>query len=49
MMNYQKAYTFLFNAITDALDSMALQNYGQAAALLTDAQQQTEEWYMDED
>ena len=46
---YQKMYYTLFNAITDALAAMEQQNYGQARALLVDAQQQSEELFMDGD
>ena len=48
-MDYQKAYAYLFNTITDALQQLEQQNYGQAIATLIAAQQQTEEWYMEED
>ena len=44
---YRKMYVQLFNAITDALFCMEQQNYGQARALLVDAQQQSEELFMD--
>ena len=44
---YQKMYYTLFNAITDALAAMEQQNYGKARALLVDAQQQSEELFMD--
>ena len=47
-MDYKKLYFHLFNAVTDALRAMEQQNYGQAAALLIAAQQETEEMYMDE-
>ena len=46
-MDYQKAYSLLFNAITDALEAMEAQNFGQARQALVSAQQQTEELYMD--
>ena len=46
-MNYQKMYTTLFNAITDALEAMEKQNVGIARELLIRAQQKTEEEYMD--
>ena len=46
-MDYKKLYFHLFNAATDALRAMEQQNYGQAAALLITAQQETEEMYMD--
>ena len=46
-MNYEKMYHLLFNAITDALEQMEKQNLGSAKALLTTAQQKTEEIYME--
>lgn len=45
-MNYQKMYTLLFNAITDALKQMESQNYGDAKELLVAAQQKAEEIYI---
>ena len=30
MTDYQKMYTTLFNAVTDALEKMEVQNYGDA-------------------
>ena len=48
-MDYKKLYFHLFNAVTDALQAMEQQNYGQATQLLIAAQQETEEMYMDED
>ena len=47
MTDYQKMYTLLFNAITDALEQMEKQNLGSAKELLTTAQQKTEEIYME--
>ena len=47
MENYQKMYSTLFNAITDALEQMEKQNLGSAKDLLTTAQQKTEEIYME--
>lgn len=47
-MNYQKGYTLLFNAMTDALEQMEQRNFGQAAETLKQAQLQAEEWYMEE-
>ncbi len=44
---YQKMYTRLFNAITDALDAIAAQNFGLAAELLRDAQQEAEDVYIE--
>ena len=43
---YQKMYTSLFNAITDALQLMEKGNSAGAAALLKRAQQSTEEQYI---
>ena len=45
-MNYQKMYTLLFNAITDALKQMESQNLGTAKETLITAQQEAEELYM---
>ena len=42
-------YLLLFNAVTDALEKMDRQNYGEASALLIAAQQKAEELYMDSD
>ena len=42
----QKMYTTLFNAVTDALKKMEVQNYGDAKELLISAQQKTEEIYI---
>ncbi len=47
MPNYQKMYTTLFNAITDALEDMQKQNIGLAQDRLMAAQQKTEEIYID--
>ena len=47
MPDYQKLYTILFIAITDALEEMGKQNYGPAAEGLKMAQQTTEELYME--
>ena len=44
---YQKMYTHLFNAVTDSLEAMDAQNFGQARELLIAAQQRCEEIYMD--
>ena len=48
MPDYQKLYTLLFNAATDALRAMEELNFGQARDLLIQAQQQAEERYLDE-
>ena len=45
-MDYQKMYTTLFNAITDALEQMESQNFGTAKETLITAQQEAEELYM---
>ncbi len=37
MPEYQKMYVQLFAAVTDALEAMSQQNYGQAAAILRKA------------
>lgn len=46
MTDYKKMYTTLFNAVTDALEKMEVQNYGDAKELLISAQQKTEEIYI---
>ena len=46
MTDYQKMYTTLFNAVTDALEKMEVQNCGDAKELLISAQQKTEEIYI---
>ena len=43
MENYQKMYSTLFNAITDALAQIEKQNYGDAKSTLIAAQQKAEE------
>ena len=47
MPDYQKMYLLLFNAITDALEEMKNQNYGEAAILLRKAQSDAEEVYIE--
>ena len=47
--DYQKMYTLLFNAATDAIEALEAMNLGQARAILVLAQQQTEEIYLDKD
>lgn len=49
MADYQKLYTLLFNACTDAIVQIDRQNYGIARDLLVCAQQDAEELYMLED
>ena len=46
MEDYEKLYFILFNAITDALEKLGNQNYGDAKKLLVAAQQETEERYI---
>ena len=46
MANYDKMYSLLFNAITDALEQIEQQNFGSAKELLISAQQQAEEIYI---
>lgn len=43
---YQKMYTTLFNAVTDALEKIETLNYGDAKDLLIAAQQQAEDIYI---
>lgn len=47
MPDYQKMYTTLFNAMTDAIENIEKLNYGTAKELLIQAQQKTEELYID--
>ena len=47
MADYQKLYTKLFNAITDALEELELLNVGQTRDILRRAQQEAEEQYLD--
>ena len=44
---YGRMYAHLFNAVTDALEELAQQNYGAARQLLVQAQQECEELYLD--
>ena len=46
MANYEKMYSTLFNAITDALEQIEQQNFGSAKDLLIAAQQKAEEIYI---
>ena len=43
---YKNLYFHLFNQITDALEAMEGQNFGQARDILIRAQQETEETYL---
>jgi len=46
MADYQKLYTKLFNAATDALDALEQLNVGEAKDILRRAQQEAEEDYL---
>lgn len=43
---YSKAYTTLFNAVTDALEAIRKNNYGQAEELLKNGQIEAEEKFL---
>ena len=49
MTDYKAMYLLLFNAITDALEKIEEQNYGEARELLIAAQQKAEDIYIDSD
>ena len=49
MPNYQKLYTKMFNAATDALNALDDLNIGYAQALLRRAQQEAEDEYLSEE
>ena len=42
MADYDKMYSLLFNAITDALEKIEKQNFGDAKDILIAAQQKTD-------
>ena len=46
MPDYQKMYTCLYNAITDALSNVEQCKYSLAIEILIHAQQETEEIYI---
>ena len=46
MADYKKMHLLLFNAITDALEKIEGQNYGDAKELLIAAQQKAEDIYI---
>ncbi len=46
---YEKMYSKLFNAITDALEQMENYNYGLAERILRDGQKKAENIYMREE
>lgn len=47
MVDYEKLYHILFNAITDALELIAQRSYGSAEQALKAAQRRTEELYIE--
>ena len=49
MPNYEKMYFHLFNALTDILSSLEKNDIRSAREQIIQAQQDTEEWYIDED
>ena len=49
MPNYQKLYTKMFNAATDALEALDSLNIGLAKDLLRRAQQEAEEAYLNDE
>ncbi len=46
MSEYQKPYTTMFNAATDALEALEEMNVGQAREILRQAQQEAEELFL---
>jgi len=48
MVYYKMLYLKLFNAITDALEAIEAQNFGQAKDLLRQSQIDAEELYLDQ-
>ena len=48
MVSYKTLYFKLFNAITDALEAMEEENFGQAKQILRQAQINAEETYLDQ-
>ena len=46
MPDYQKLYTFMFNAGTDALRALENLDIGQAKKIIREAQRQAEERYI---
>lgn len=47
MIDYEKMYFILFNAITDALNEMDNLNFGSASNVLKQAQRVSEEMYIE--
>ena len=48
-MDYKKLYFALFNALTDAVESLEAQNISLALDLLKTAQQEAEDLYIESD
>jgi len=48
-MELPNYYTSLFNAVTDAILAIEQQNYGIAKEILIQAQQQSEERYLEQE
>ena len=46
MAPYQKMYTYLFNAMTDALDALERMDIGRARCILQNSQLETEGIYI---
>ena len=44
---YKVMYLQLFNAVTDSIEALAAQNFGQAKEILIKAQQDVEEYYLE--
>lgn len=44
---YKTMYLQLFNAVTDSLEALTAQNFGQAKEILIKAQQEAEEYYLE--
>ena len=49
MPDYQKMYTTMFNAATDAMDALERLNVGQAEELLRRAQIDAEKTYLEDE
>lgn len=49
MVNYQKLYSTIYNAVTDAIEEMKETRYCKAMEILILAQQKTEEMYITAD
>ena len=47
MPDYKKMYLHLFNHVSDALEALEQQNFGQAKEILVAAQQQAEDEYVE--